>query len=123
MALAEPDYGGRIDYPESLSELGTQQEQALLRQGAFTRLGRRLGAIFQRSGLTEIETGVLGGQWREPPSVEEQELEWSVLTADLEDQISKEELTRYRAIDAQAWDRGERTLFVPTFYAWGKKKS
>jgi SAM-dependent methyltransferase len=121
MALAEPDYGGRIDYPESLSELGRQQEGALLRQGAATRLGRRLGAIFQRAGLAEIETGVLGGQWRQPPSTEEQELEWSVLAADLEDHVSEEELAHYRAIDAQAWKRGERTLFVPTFYAWGKK--
>jgi SAM-dependent methyltransferase len=45
LALAEPDYGGRIDYPEEFSELGLWQEQALRRQGADTRLGRRLSIV------------------------------------------------------------------------------
>ena len=32
MALAEPDYGGRIDYPEQLGHIGRWQAQALRKQ-------------------------------------------------------------------------------------------
>lgn len=121
LALAEPDYGGRVDFPEDLVQLGRLQEAALRRQGAETRLGRRLSALFHVAGLTEVETGVLGGQWRGAPTAEELALEWAVLEADLNDEVTADELARLRQIDAQAWARSERVLFVPTFYALGNK--
>ena len=62
-AFAEPDYGGRIDYPAELEPLGRWQEAALQTQGACTRLGRRLAEIFHQAGLAQVETGLLGGQW------------------------------------------------------------
>ena len=68
LALAEPDYGGRIDYPEALVKTGRLQAESLRRQGADIHLGRRLGALFHQAGLLNIETGVVSGQWREPPS-------------------------------------------------------
>jgi len=120
LALAEPDYGGRVDYPEALIQLGMLQEAALRRQGAETRLGRRLGTLFHAAGLTDVETGVLGGQWRGTPSLEEQAQEWAVLEADLGPEVAPAELARLRQIDEQAWARGERVLFVPTFYAVGR---
>jgi SAM-dependent methyltransferase len=121
LALAEPDYGGRIDYPPELADIGRQQEEALGRQGADTRLGRRLKNLFNRAGLHDVEVGVLGAQWQETPSQSELHLEWSVLRNDLADLIDSSELERLREIDAQAWQLGDRILFVPTFYAWGKK--
>lgn len=121
MALAEPDYGGRIDYPEELAELGRLQERALQRQGAETRLGRRLGALLRRASLSNVESGVLGGQWRAAPARQEWESEWAVLAADLQGVLPADELARLRELDARAWQEGERTLFVPTFYAWGRK--
>jgi SAM-dependent methyltransferase len=121
LALAEPDYGGRVDYPEALIQLGELQEEALRRQGAETRLGRRLGALFHSTGLAEVESGVLGGQWREPPSLEDLAQEWAVLQSDLGDQISAEKFNSLQQIDQSAWARGERVLFVPTFYALGRK--
>jgi SAM-dependent methyltransferase len=123
LALAEPDYGGRVDYPEDLIELGRLQEAALRRQGAETRLGRRLSALFHAAGLVEIETGVLGGQWRAAPTAAERQQEWDVLQADLGAAVPSAELSRLRRLDEQAWLRGERALFVPTFYAMGKKES
>jgi len=121
LALAEPDYGGRVDYPEDLIRLGTLQEAALRRQGAETRLGRRLGALFHASNLREVGTGVLGGQWRQAPSMQEQAQEWAVLQADLGDEITDSEFRRLQQIDNEAWAHGERVLFVPTFYALGVK--
>jgi SAM-dependent methyltransferase len=121
LALAEPDYGGRVDHPEELADLGRLQENALRRQGAETRLGRRLGSLLRRAGLVDVECGVLGGQWRGAPSQEDWESEWAMMEADLADMLSVDELARLRQLDAQAWEKGERTLFVPTFYAWGVK--
>jgi SAM-dependent methyltransferase len=119
IALAEPDYGGRIDYPMPLAELGRLQGQALQIQGADPFMGRQLSALFHRAGLTDIHTGLLGGQWSQPPAFEAWESEWAVLQTDLEQFIPQEHLDELRSLDAAAWQKGERILFVPTFYAWG----
>lgn len=121
-AFAEPDYGGRIDYPPALAELGQMQSAALRRQGAEPEMGRRLAGLFHEAGLTSVETGLLGGQWQGPPSPEQQESEWETLAADLEGQVAPERMAELRRVDAAAWAGGERVLFVPTFYAVGRKK-
>jgi SAM-dependent methyltransferase len=120
LALAEPDYGGRIDYPAQLAEIGRLQSRALIEQGADPLLGRRLGELFHQAGLSAVETGLLGGQWGQPPNPDDWESEWQVLQADLQDRISRDELLSLKGLDAAAWLRGERVLFVPTFYAWGR---
>jgi SAM-dependent methyltransferase len=117
IALAEPDYGGRIDYPEELAELGRRQAAALRNQGADPRMGRRLAEVFHRSGLLDVEIGVLGGQWMGKPSRQDWELEWNVLQSDLG---KGQNLDSLRSLDLAARERGERVLFVPTFYAYGK---
>lgn len=122
VALAEPDYGGRIDYPTPLDRLGAWQQESLRRQGADPLVGRRLAGIFHQAGLVEVETGVLGGQWRKPPSSAELDLEWIVLEDDLKQLADTGEIAgiqRLRSLDRQAWQNGERILFVPTFYALG----
>jgi SAM-dependent methyltransferase len=120
LALAEPDYGARIDYPPELELLGVWQREALKRQGADPELGRRLAGLFARVGLREIEVGVLGGQWHGQPEPRPAETEWAILQADLHDQVSSDTLARLQAAETFAWQRGERILFVPTFYAWGR---
>jgi ubiquinone/menaquinone biosynthesis C-methylase UbiE len=121
IAFAEPDYGGRIDYPPPLEPLGRLQAEALRQQGANPNQGRALAALFQRAGLRQVETGLLGGQWRGTPSAQEQESEWATLESDLAGMLPVEKLEELRRIDAQAWAGGERVLFVPTFYASGIK--
>jgi hypothetical protein len=79
-----------------------------------------LGALFHKSGLFNIETGVISGQWREPPSQTDLDQEWAVLESDLQGMLSAQEISRLRQIDWQAWQSGERLLFVPTFYAIGQ---
>ncbi|MCL4559717.1 MAG: class I SAM-dependent methyltransferase [Chloroflexi bacterium] len=120
IALAEPDYGGRIDYPLPLVELGRAQGEALKQQGAQPQIGRKLAALFNAAKLKGVESGVLGGQWTEPPTAEAWEMEWQVLEADLESTLPAGRLAELRRIDAAAWQHGERILFVPTFYAYGK---
>jgi hypothetical protein len=122
-ALAEPDYCGRIDFPEELNHLGKLQTIALRKQGADPCMGRKLAGIFQQAGLVSIETGVLGGQWSAPPDWEAWESEWAMLEADLtqESEISEiSDFVRLKDLDKAAYEGGQRILFVPTFYAWGR---
>jgi SAM-dependent methyltransferase len=119
-ALAEPDYGGRIDHPPELSQLGRLQTSALRDQGADPEIGRKLRGLFTEIGLIGIETGVLGSQWLDVPTQEYRESEWAVLNSDLESYLPAGEIEAFRQLDSLAWARGDRVLFVPTFYAWGR---
>ncbi|GAB4495851.1 MAG: hypothetical protein OHK0052_04440 [Anaerolineales bacterium] len=116
LALAEPDYDGRIDAPGIMQHFGAYQNVALRQQGANTRIGRRLGGLFAESGLQVQETGLLGGQWQ-PGIPDGWEVEWQVLENDLRDFHLVYPLEEFRRRDREAWLRGERVLFVPTFYA------
>jgi SAM-dependent methyltransferase len=120
LLTAEPDYGGRIDHPEELAVLGGWQQKALVRQGADPEMGRRLASLLAAANLEDVETGVLGGRWLEAPSPGERKLEWLVLESDLDGIVDPHELQRLHDLEEQAWENGERVLFVPTFYAWGR---
>jgi hypothetical protein len=120
LVLAEPDYGGRIDYPDVLHPLGELQRKALLRQGADPLIGRQLGSLMGQAGFSNVETGVLGGQWTQSPDLKGQAMEWSVLEDDLQGMVTADTLRNLRRADEEAWQRGERILFVPTFYAFAR---
>jgi ubiquinone/menaquinone biosynthesis C-methylase UbiE len=119
LALAEPDYGGRIDFPVELAELGRWQAESLRKQGADPNMGRQLAGIFARVGLKSVETGVLGGMWAAPFPPDEREMEWEVLKSDLTGKILLQDIQKMEKIDEQAWQAQVRVLYVPTFYAWG----
>jgi SAM-dependent methyltransferase len=121
LACAEPDYGGRIDHPPEMVSLGFLQAEALQKQGADPRIGRRLGELFSAAGL-QTTVGVMAGRWDlAEPSDAEFEAEWAMRARDLVGLISSEELERLRAADRRAQEAGRRVLFVPTFYALGRK--
>ena len=120
LALAEPDYDSRVDKPVALAPLGRWQTESIRRQGADPGLGSRLAALFQQAGIQPIETGSLrrGGERLLAPA--EQDLEWEVLEADLAGWVAEREIQGMKSLDKQAWERGERVLHVPTYFAWGK---
>lgn len=119
LALAEPDYQGRIDAPAIMQHLGAYQNVALQRQGANIGIGRQLGGLFADAGLSVVETGLLGGQWQ-PELPDGWDLEWDVFENDIQDFHLMYPLQELRRHDREAWLRGERVLFVPTFYALAK---
>jgi len=122
LACAEPDYGGRVDHPPELLGLGRLQAEALRRQGAEPETGRRLGEFFAAAGL-QTTVGVMAGRWDLPSSPgSEFEAEWATRERDLADLLPAEELRRLRAADRRALEAGRRVLFVPTFYAVGRKR-
>jgi len=124
LVLAEPDYGGRIDYPIELAQLGTWQQISLKYQGADPLIGRRLAGLLHKAGLTQIETGVLGGQWTDPSHQAERDAEWEMLETDLSrfeaGTVDPDKLQALKDIETRAYQTGERVLFVPTFYGWGR---
>ncbi len=124
LVLAEPVYGGRIDYPQQLAVLNEWQTTALQNQGANPFMGRELKAIFHQSGLNEIEVGVIGAQWKSTIPESELHSEWEIIQSDLEYLNNTSEVLKssekIREIDLAAWASGERIIYVPTFYAWGK---
>ena len=119
LALAEPDYSRRVDKPAVLIPLGRWQTESLRRQGADPSLGERLAKLFHQADIQLIETGTLRGRGAHPLTAEQRELEWAVLEADLAGFIPTEEIQKMKTLDEQAWERGERVLFVPTYFAWG----
>jgi len=118
VAMAEPDYGGRIDYPEELGGLGRLEIEGLQREGANPFLGRKLASLFLQAGLSDVETGILGAEWHHPSTFDWMS-EWQVMDPDLNGIISIKHLDKLKGIDKGAWLSGERILFVPTFYAIG----
>jgi SAM-dependent methyltransferase len=119
LACAEPDYGGRIDHPPELIDLGQRQMEALREQGADPEIGRRLGEIFAAAGL-KTTVGTMASQWHVPSVPEaEFEAEWRMREHDLTGVLSAEKLRGLRTIDRQALKEGRRVLFVPTFHALG----
>jgi len=120
VAFAEPDYGGRIDYPPEFEKLRDYQISGLLNAGADPKLGRKLSSLFHEAGLAEIQTGVYEGGWGNQLSPEEIKSEWQVLEEDLADLLPQVELQELKKNEISAWKNGSRLIYVPTFYAWGK---
>ncbi len=56
------------------------------------------------------------GEERLPASAE-WDLEWEVLESDLAGWVPAQEIHRMKLMDEQAWERGERVLHVPTYFA------
>ena len=119
LALAEPDYGGRIDHPEALVPLGEAQTASLRAQDADPLIGRKLAELFQAAGLVNTQMGIIGSQWQ-PPCQGADASEWEMLEHDLAEQLPASQLNAYRKLDQHAWETGSRVLYVPTFYAAGQ---
>ncbi|MFZ5821550.1 MAG: class I SAM-dependent methyltransferase [Chloroflexota bacterium] len=120
LALAEPDYPARVDRPAELIPLGGWQTESLRRQGANPSLGGRLAESFFQAGIEILETGAIQNVGSEAHISSEWELEWAVLESDLAGLVPGREIQRFKELDRQARERGERVLHVPTYFAWGQ---
>jgi len=121
IAAAEPDYGGRIDYPEHFEKIGRLQTESLRIQGANPSIGRKLSHLFSTAGLQDIETGVLQGSWSRGPSKTEWDTEWKTIINDIAGKLSINEIHTLKDYDWDAWQNNTRVMFVPTFYAIGTR--
>jgi SAM-dependent methyltransferase len=119
LALAEPDYSARVDHPAELIPLGRWQTESLRGQGADPSLGGRLAESFFQAGIELVETGAIHKVESETQTSREWELEWTVLESDLAGIVPGQDIQRFKELDRQARERGERVFHVPTYFAWG----
>jgi SAM-dependent methyltransferase len=112
LICAEPDYGGRIDYPDL--PIGRWQAEALRSEGADPLLGRKLRALFPGH---QVDVGVIPGLWDIATLRAEFDREWGLWERSLAGIVPPDEMGRLRAADRAAVESAERLVFMPVFYA------
>lgn len=114
LLCAEPDYGGRLDYPDLPH--GAWHIEALRREGADPFMGRKLRALCAEQGL-DAEVGCMSAPWTSDAIRESLDGEWATLRRVTRDFVSEDERRAVRAQEEAAIARGERFVFMPVFYA------
>jgi SAM-dependent methyltransferase len=118
--MAEPDYSQRIDLPSELEILGEMQTKSLQTQGADPFIGEKLLSLLKQAGINLAETGILEKEQPGSWDANAWELEWGVLESDLEGILPLSDLESLRSIDLASRLSEQRTLYVPTHFAWGR---
>lgn len=116
LICAEPDYGGRIDYPEL--PLGAWQMEALRREGADPCLGRKLRGLFDLPEVRQVDVALIPGIWDLVTLRSEFDAEWALWEQSLAGLVSTEELAHAKTICRQAVEAGHRLVYVPIFCAF-----
>jgi ubiquinone/menaquinone biosynthesis C-methylase UbiE len=118
LVCAEPDYGGRLDWPDL--PVREWQILALHRQGADPLVGRSLRRFLIDADL-EPDVSVMASVWDIRSIRTEFEAEWAMLWQDVQGMIDKATFQSARARARSAVEAGTRLVFVPTFYACAHK--
>ncbi len=116
VALAEPDYGAWIEYPEL--NLGEKHIEYLKSEGADPFMGRKILSLFEGAGLqTNLIT--IAQSWNQENLKNNIEEEWQrVLEANL---ITEEEYSRIIKKEMDLIRENQRMIFMPVFCAIGRK--
>jgi SAM-dependent methyltransferase len=120
VCFAEPDYGGRLDYPAQLSDLAELVADDLRNDGGDPFIGRRLRSLYSQAGMT-AELGVHMGIWDMDKLLEESEEELKWLGGGASATRLAEKLEALRAAQNEAHRTGSLFQFNPIFYAIGRK--
>ena len=120
LCLAEPDYLGRIEYPQQFAQLADSQLVSLIEQGIVPDTGRRLGSLCSEAGFRVEEIGLSGGQWLSRSSKTDAD-EWMSIQSDLHESINQAELASLMNLDKFTRAQGTRIQFLPVFYAIAAK--
>lgn len=117
LILAEPDYGGRIDYPPKLDFLKEIFSRHILQSGGDPYLGRKLKSLLQKSGFRS-DVGLASClNYPESYQLDVWDREWRFWQqlAGLNDLTLK----KIRRLEIDASRRRERLVVFPVFYAIG----
>jgi SAM-dependent methyltransferase len=117
LVCAEPDYGGRLDWPDL--PVRDWQIEGLQRQGAHPLIGRELRGLLVEAGL-DAQVGVMPSLWDADALRAEFEDEWALLAADAGDAVDPQAFAAAKARAAAAIEAGTRLVYMPVFYALGK---
>jgi ubiquinone/menaquinone biosynthesis C-methylase UbiE len=117
LICAEPDYGGRLDWP-ALS-IRKWQIDGLRRQGADPCIGRRLRQLMAAAGLRS-DIGVIPSLWDMEALEAHFEPEWTWLEHDLGSAVDRATFAQAKAQAQEAVEAGTRLVYVPIFYGIGR---
>lgn len=117
--FAEPDYGGRIDFPSDLTPIKKLQIAGLKKAGADPEMGRKLASILKKTGYQNVVSGIYENRFPTSYSEDWIQSEQMILKEDLRGVVSEPDLQNILSREAKAWETGSRLIHVPTFYAWG----
>lgn len=120
LVCGEPDYGGRVDWPDL--PIGQWQAEALQRQGADPFVGRKLRALLRQAGL-DAEVGVIPSLWDAAALRDNFEDEWALLTRDVAGLVDEATFKRARDAAWRAIEDGTRLVFMPVFYGLGRERA
>ncbi len=120
LALAEPDFGARIDYPERLAKLTQLIIQGIREDGGDPLIGRKLRSVFSACGL-KADIGVHPGVWDLDRLYAETMDEWRWIDMTVNVGGRREDLSVLRTAWIDALKRGSLFQFNPFFYAFAEK--
>lgn len=120
ICLAEPDFGGRIDYPDGVSSLSSMITEGIRSEGGDPLIGRKLREIYTLCGL-EQELGIHPGIWSLDRLRAESEGEWRYIDMTVAPERKGAELANARQAWNDALANGSLFEFNPIFYAFGQK--
>jgi len=118
LICAEPDYGGRLDWPDL--PIRKWQIDGLRRRGANPLVGRQLRELLADAGLSAT-VGLIPARWDVDSGVQDSEAEWFWVRYDAGDAIDAATLDEAQAQARAAIAQGTRLVYVPTFYALGRR--
>jgi SAM-dependent methyltransferase len=116
--LAEPDYGGRISFPDSVRAIDELVVNGISREGGDPFIGRKLNSIFAGCGMAP-EVGIHPGIWNIAKLRAESDDEWRWIKMTVAPQEVALDQLRKRW-DA-ALDEGTLFQYNPIFYAVAEK--
>jgi ubiquinone/menaquinone biosynthesis C-methylase UbiE len=118
LICAEPDYGGRLDWPDF--PIREWQIEGLRRQGANPFIGRQIRHLLAEAGLRP-DVSVLPSHWDAQQLIDNFENEWRWIEYDVGDAVDQ---VTFERVKKQAWtaiSEGLRLVYVPTFCAFARK--
>lgn len=120
ISTAEPDYGGRIDFPHTIN-YSSFIVKSLLEEGADPFVGRKLEYIYRKSSLVNIQWGLTSVPFGIELAGKNFEKEWSFIEKLAKSEISAK-LKRMKTMERKFLKEGKRSYFMPVFYCIGRKK-
>ena len=118
LICAEPDYGGRLDWPDL--PIREWQVDGLQRQGADPCMGRQLRSLVTLAGL-RVEVGAIPFHWDARALLDHFDSEWEWVQRDVGDQVPSSVFAEVKERAKHAIHDGTRLVYIPVFYALGKK--
>ena len=122
LASLEPDYGGKLHFPENNKVDPIFAGEAIKKRGGDPHIGRKLRFLFVRAGL-ETEVGIGNNRiWscQEDKSYYNHARDFYV-KALKDGGLSQEEIDRWEFDYLKSLDEGVQLNFFPQFYAIGYK--